>query len=124
MGRGEGGGGGGVDALDEGMEPVRVGVVGELYIGGEGVGGGYEGRGGRTAESYVADQVGGEGGEGGGRLYRTGDRGRIRRDGRVEKRGRGDRRVVVRGKRVEAGEIEGWLKEHGGLKEGVVTVKG
>jgi non-ribosomal peptide synthetase component F/NRPS condensation-like uncharacterized protein/acyl carrier protein len=112
--------------LDEGMEPVGEGMVGEIYIGGEGMGLGYEGRGGRTAERYVPDPwSGGSGGSGGGRrLYRTGDRGRRRRDGKVEYRGRVDRRVMVGGRRVEGEEIEGQLREHSGLKEAVVTVRG
>ena len=112
--------------LDEGMEPVGEGMVGEIYIGGEGIEVGYEGMGGRTAERYVPDPwSGGEGGSRGGRrLYRTGDRGRRRRDGKVEYRGRVDRRVMVGGRRVEAEEIEEQLREHGGLREAVVTVRG
>jgi acyl carrier protein len=107
------------------LERVGVGLVGYIYIGGEGIGMGYERRGGRTAERYVPDPWSGrEGGSGGGRLYRTGDRGRRRRDGRVEYRGRVDRRVMVGGRRVEAEEIEGQLREHSGLKEVVVTVRG
>jgi len=107
--------------LDGMQEPVPEGVVGELYVGGGNLGWGYEGNGGRTGWSYVPDRVGGEEGE---RLYRTGDLWWRRRDGSLEYVGRKDGRVQLGGRRVEAGEVEYWLKQHEGLKEAVVTVRG
>jgi acyl carrier protein len=107
--------------LDAGLEPVPEGVVGELYVGGGNAGLGYEGNGGRTGWSYVPDKLGGEEG---GRLYRTGDLWWRRRDGSLEYVGRKDGRVQLGGRRVEAGEVEYWLKQHEGLKEAVVTVRG
>ena len=104
--------------LDEAMEPVGEGMVGEVYVGGESVGSGYWGRSVRTAERYVPDRWSGKEG---GRLYRTGDLWRRRRDGRVEFCGRRDGRVEVEGRRVETGEIEAHVKEYAGVKEAVVT---
>jgi len=95
--------------LDEGMRPVGEGMVGEVYVGGEWVGRGYEGEREKTAERFVPD---GWSGKEGGRLYRTGELWRRGREGRVEFRGRRDRRVEVEGRRVEAGEIEARVKEY------------
>ncbi|HEY6807133.1 MAG TPA: amino acid adenylation domain-containing protein [Pyrinomonadaceae bacterium] len=107
-----------VYVLDEEGEVVPVGVVGELYIGGEGVGRGYQGRAEQTAERFVPDGVSGRRG---GRLYRTGDQVRYRRNGVLEYLGRADEQVKVRGYRIELGEIEGRLREHEGVKECVVV---
>jgi amino acid adenylation domain-containing protein len=106
--------------LDEGMRLVPVGVVGELYIGGEGVARGYVGRAEQTAERFVGNPYGEEEGE---RIYRTGDKCRYRRDGRIEYIGREDEQVKVRGYRVELGEIEEALKEEEGIREAVVVVR-
>lgn len=88
-----------------------------MWVGGEGVGRGYVGEGKRTAESFVPDRYGREGG---GRLYRTGDVGRWRR-GKLEYGGRVDEQVKVRGYRVELGEVEGVLSGYEGVREGVVV---
>src|SRR2546423_6708448 len=88
------------------MEPVPEGVAGELYIGGDGLARGYLTRGALTAERFVPDPFSSEPGA---RLYKTGDLGRSRRDGRVEFLGRGDHQVKLRGYRIELGEVEAAL---------------
>ncbi len=103
--------------LDGDLEPVPVGVEGELYVGGSAVSRGYGGEGGRTAESYLPDRYGG----GGGRLYATGDIGRYRPDGRIDFIGRRDDQVKVRGYRVELGEVESVLCGYEGVRDAVVV---
>ena len=103
--------------MGEDWEPAPVGVEGELWIGGAGVGRGYCGDAGSTAERFVA-------GESGGRLYRSGDRGRYREDGTIAYAGRRDGQVKVRGHRIELAEIEGELQRHPGVKEAVADVRG
>ena len=108
-----------VYVLDEWGKAVPVGVRGELYIAGEGVGRGYlESR--LTAERYVPDPYSGELG---GRMYRTGDWGRWRKDGRIELEGRKDEQIKIRGYRVELGEIEAVLGEHAGVRQAVVVMR-
>ncbi|HKX26695.1 MAG TPA: FkbM family methyltransferase, partial [Blastocatellia bacterium] len=85
-----------------------------------GVGRGYLGEPGLTAERFVPDEYGNVEG---GRLYRTGDLGRHREDGRVEYEGRRDGQVKVRGYRIELGEIEEALRSHPGVREAAATVK-
>ncbi len=108
-----------VYVLDEQMEVVPVGVAGELYIGGVGLGQGYHGRPDLTAERFVPDPFG----RGGGRLYRSGDMVRYREDGRIEFLGRRDHQVKLRGYRIELGEIEAVLRSQEGVKEAVVVVR-
>ncbi len=109
-----------VYVLDERRELVPPGVPGELWIGGSGVARGYWGQEEWTRERFVKDPyVSGEG-----RMYRSGDVVRFLEDGRLEFLGRRDRQVKVRGYRVELGEVESVLKEHEGVRDGVVEVKG
>jgi acyl-coenzyme A synthetase/AMP-(fatty) acid ligase/acyl carrier protein len=99
----------------EGGEEVGIGIEGELMIGGEGVGRGYVGREEETAERYVP----GKRGEGE-REYRSGDRVKVRGDGRIEYRGRRDGQVKVRGYRVETGEIEEVIREQAEVLDAIV----
>ncbi len=110
--------------LDRRLEPVPIGVPGELYLGGEGVARGYLGRPALTAERFVPDPFGpSAGAEAGGHLYRTGDRVRWRRDGTLEFLGRVDRQLKLRGFRIELGEIETVLAEHAGVRDCAVVLR-
>jgi len=104
-----------VRILDTGMEPVAVGAVGELYLGGRGVAHGYLDRPGLTADRFVPDPF-----EPGGRLYRSGDRARWLEDGSIEYVGRSDDQLKIRGYRVEPGEIAARLRELDGVREAFV----
>jgi acyl-coenzyme A synthetase/AMP-(fatty) acid ligase len=108
-----------VYVLDQNLEPLPPGVIGELYIGGDGVTLGYLDRPELTAERFVPDPFHGDGGR---RLYRTGDLARFRRDGRLECLGRVDNQVKLRGYRIELGEIESALTEVEGVQQAAAVV--
>jgi amino acid adenylation domain-containing protein/FkbM family methyltransferase len=103
--------------LDSRLRPVPIGVAGELYIGGAGVGRGYLNQSSLTAEKYLPDPFSQQLGA---RLYRTGDLGRYLADGSVEFLGRIDNQVKLRGYRIELAEIESALRTHEAVREAVV----
>jgi len=105
--------------LDGSLEPVPVGVPGEIYIGGAGVARGYLRRPELTAEKFLPDAFSSAAGA---RLYRTGDRARYLPGGTIQFLGRLDEQVKIRGYRIELEEIETTLTQHAGVKECVVLV--
>ncbi|PWU14788.1 MAG: non-ribosomal peptide synthetase, partial [Verrucomicrobia bacterium] len=104
--------------VDHNVQPVAVGVTGELLIGGAGVARGYLGRPELTAEKFVPSPFAASGTN---RLYRTGDLARFLPDGNIELLGRIDHQVKIRGHRVELGEIETRLNEHPTVSDSVVV---
>lgn len=105
--------------LDQRLEPVPHNVMGEIYIGGEGVARGYLRQADLTAERFIPNPYATQSGS---LLYRTGDLGRHRADNNIEYCGRIDQQVKIRGYRIELGEIEAALVEHARINEAVVVV--
>jgi iturin family lipopeptide synthetase A/iturin family lipopeptide synthetase C/tyrocidine synthetase-3 len=117
--------------LDEHFDPVPTGVIGEMYLAGDGLARGYFNRPALTAQAFVTAEDPGQKGPGttfpGGkaervRLYKTGDLARWTVDGRMEFLGRTDHQVKIGGFRIELGEIEACLTQHADIRESVVDV--
>jgi amino acid adenylation domain-containing protein len=106
--------------LDDEGQPVSVGIVGEIFIGGEGVARGYLNHPELTAEKFIPDSISGEQGR---RLYRSGDLGKFLKEGHVEYVGRADAQVKVRGYRIELGEIEAVIVAQQGVRDAVVIAR-
>jgi hypothetical protein len=102
------------------MQPVPVGVPGEIYVGGASLARGYRNRPDLTAERFVVNPFDPRGTT---RLYKTGDLGRFEPDGNVEFLGRSDRQVKIRGFRIEPGEVEAVLRACPGIGEVLVTTR-
>jgi amino acid adenylation domain-containing protein len=104
--------------LDQGLQPVPIGVIGELYIGGDGVARGYLNRPELNAGSFLNNPF-----KSNSRIYKTGDLARYLPNGNIEYLGRIDNQVKIRGFRIEIGEIENVLDKHPQVEEGVVVVR-
>ena len=106
--------------LDSYLQPVPIGVLGELYIGGAGVARGYLNRPDLTASKFIPNPWSNEPGS---RLYKTGDKARYLPDGNIEFLGRLDNQVKIRGFRIELGEIEAAIAQYPGVRETVVVAR-
>jgi amino acid adenylation domain-containing protein len=109
-----------VYVLDQFLQPVPIGVAGELFIGGDGLARGYFNRPELTAAKFIPDPFSITSGA---RLYKTGDLTRYLPDGNIEYLGRLDHQVKIRGHRIELGEIEAVLQQHGAVQEAVVIAR-
>jgi amino acid adenylation domain-containing protein len=105
--------------LDRFLQPVPVGVIGEIYLGGDGLARGYRNRAELTAQRFVPHPFKKDDLQ---RLYKTGDKGRYREDGSVEFFGRTDHQIKLRGHRIEPGEIEAVLRKHPEVADCVVVL--
>jgi amino acid adenylation domain-containing protein len=106
--------------LDANRNPVPIGVVGEIHIGGDGVARGYLNQPKLTAERFICHSFDGEPAQ---RLYRTGDLARYLPDGNIEFLGRTDNQVKIRGYRIELGEIEAVLTQNPAVRESAVIAR-
>jgi amino acid adenylation domain-containing protein len=106
--------------LDSQLQPVPIGVAGELYVGGVGVGRGYLYNEARTKQAFIPNPFTQQTGD---RLYKTGDKARYLPDGNIEFLGRIDYQVKIRGFRIELGEIEAVLAQHPQVREVVVVAR-
>jgi amino acid adenylation domain-containing protein len=106
--------------LDKHLQPVPIGVAGELHVGGVAPGRGYLKRPDLTADKFIPDAFSETGGE---RLYKTGDLARYRSDGAIEFLGRLDHQVKIRGVRLELVEVEASLCQHPAVREAVVLAR-
>ena len=106
--------------LDQHLQPLPVGIVGELYIGGVGLAQGYLHQPVQTAERFLPDPFAQRPGA---RMYKTGDLARYLLEGNVEIRGRIDQQVKIRGFRIELGEIEAVIRQHPAIREAVVLAR-
>ncbi|HLO85960.1 MAG TPA: amino acid adenylation domain-containing protein, partial [Nostocaceae cyanobacterium] len=106
--------------LDSDLNPVPIGVTGEIYISGEGLARGYLNRPTTTAEKFIPHPFSQKPGM---RLYKTGDLARYLSDGNIEFLGRIDNQVKIRGFRIELGEIEALLNQHPEVEESVVLAR-
>ncbi len=106
--------------VDEHLQPLPVGVQGELCIGGAALARGYLNHAALTAEKFIPDPFGSTPGA---RLYRTGDMARYLPDGNIEFLGRSDRQVKLRGFRIELGEVQAALRQHGDVRDAAVIMR-
>src|SRR5215469_15297604 len=109
-----------VYVLDKKLQPVPLGVTGEIYIAGDGVARGYLNRADLTQEKFLPDAFSDRPGA---VMYKTGDLGRFLRDGRIDFLGRADNQIKLRGYRIELGEIESALNQHASVRECVVSAR-
>lgn len=107
-------------ALDPDLQPVPLGIPGQLYVSGAGICRGYFDDPKRTAEVFIPNPFSSEPGD---RLYKTGDLGRYLPDGNIEFLGRADHQVKIRGFRIELGEIESLLDQQPPIKDAVVIAR-
>ena len=106
--------------LDPAMNPVPIGVAGEIFIGGDGLARGYLNQPELTAEKFIANPFSADDNS---RLYKTGDLSRYLPDGNIEFLGRIDHQVKIRGYRIELGEIETVLAQHSEVQAAVVVAR-
>ncbi len=106
--------------LDHELQPTPIGVVGDVYIGGDGLARGYFRRPDLTAERFLPNPFSSSGGE---RFYRTGDVARYLPTGAIDFLGRVDEQIKLRGYRIELGEIEATLRDHPAVQEAVVIIR-